>query len=495
MGILLKQSFWSSLIIYIGVLIGFINSLILFPKYLKTEEIGLLRQIISAATLLLPLAAFGISGTSIKFYPEFSKDVKSKNEFFSFQFLLTIIGLFLVLILTFIFNKELINFFSKKSELITDYFDIIFFILFLLTLSTIFESYLKSRMHIILPNFTNGVLNRIFTGFSVLLLSASIINFHQMIYLQVPIYSIGVLILIFYSYKKEKFTIDLNFIKIKNKINSILNFNIYSLISGFGNIIILNIDILMISALLGLSDTGIYTTAFYIAIIIEMPRRAVSQISTPILSKLFKENNLKSIKNYYKIVSINQLIIGSLLFLLVISNLENIFNLIPNKDNFIKGISIVPIICIAKLITMSSSFGSELILMSKHYKFSVTSIIILAIITVISNYFLIPIYGINGAAYAALLSSIIFNLVKIIFIYYKYRFLPFSIKSVYVIIITIITFLIIYFLPSNQNYILDILFKSFFIMIFFVPIIYLFKVSIDLNKLIDKFFNSNNPKS
>ena len=26
-------------------------------------------------------------------------------------------------------------------------------------------------------------------------------------------------------------------------------------------------------------------------------------------------------------------------------------------------------------------------------------------------------------------------------------------------------------------------------------IIYLFKVSIDLNKLIDKFFNSNNPKS
>ena len=133
--------------------------------------------------------------------------------------------------------------------------------------------------------------------------------------------------------------------------------------------------------------------------------------------------------------------------------------------------------------------------MSKHYKFSVTSIIILAIITVISNYFLIPIYGINGAAYAALLSSIIFNLVKIIFIYYKYRFLPFSIKSVYVIIITIITFLIIYFLPSNQNYILDILFKSFFIIIFFVPIIYLFKVSIDLNKLIDKFFNSNNPKS
>tara|TARA_B100001250_G_C19774890_1_gene779063 strand:- start:745 stop:1695 length:951 start_codon:yes stop_codon:yes gene_type:complete len=315
-----------------------------------------------------------------------------------------------------------------------------------------------------------------------------------MIYFQIPIYLIGVILLILYSYNKEKFKFDFNIQKIRDKINNILNFNLYSLISGFGNVIILNIDILMISALLGLSDTGVYTTAFYIAIIIEMPRRAISQISTPILSKLFKEKNLNTIENYYKIVSINQLIIGSLLFLLLISNLENIFNIIPNKNNFINGISIVPIICIAKLITMTSSFGSELILMSKHYKFSVTSIIILAIITIFSNYILIPKYGIDGAAYAALLSSVIFNFTKIIFIYSKYYFLPFSIKSVYVIIITIFIYFIINFLPSYENFIIDILFKSFVIMILFIPIIYFFKISIDLNKLIDKFLNNNNPK-
>ena len=494
MGVLLKQSFWSSLIIYLGVLIGFINSLILFPLYLETEEIGLIRQIISAATLLLPLAAFGISGTSIKFYPEFSNDTKSKNEFFSVQFFLTIIGFSSVLIIIFFFNSFIVNFFSNKSKLIIDYFHIILSILLLLTISTIFESYLKSRMHIILPNFTNGVLNRLLTGLSVLLLSTSIINFNQMIYFQIPIYLIGVILLILYSYNKEKFKFDFNIQKIRDKINNILNFNLYSLISGFGNVIILNIDILMISALLGLSDTGVYTTAFYIAIIIEMPRRAISQISTPILSKLFKEKNLNTIENYYKIVSINQLIIGSLLFLLLISNLESIFNIIPNKNNFINGISIVPIICIAKLITMTSSFGSELILMSKHYKFSVTSIIILAIITIFSNYILIPKYGIDGAAYAALLSSVIFNFTKIIFIYSKYYFLPFSIKSVYVIIITIFLYFIINFLPSYENFIIDILFKSFVIMILFIPIIYFFKISIDLNKLIDKFLNNNNPK-
>ena len=68
MGKILKQSFWSSIIIYVGVLLGFINSIILFPKYLTTEQIGLIRQIISASTLLLPLTTFGVSATYLKFF-------------------------------------------------------------------------------------------------------------------------------------------------------------------------------------------------------------------------------------------------------------------------------------------------------------------------------------------------------------------------------------------------------------------------------------------
>ena len=48
---------------------------------------------------------------------------------------------------------------------------------------------------------------------------------------------------------------------------------------------------------------------------------------------------------------------------------------------------------------------------------------------------------------------------------------------------------------KSENLTIGKLFASLFIIIFFVPIIYLFKVSIDLNKLIDKFLNGNNPKS
>ena len=76
---ILKQSFWSTIIIYIGVVLGFINSIFLFPKFLSPDQIGLIRQIISASTILIPLATFGVSASYIKFYPTFNISKKEKK--------------------------------------------------------------------------------------------------------------------------------------------------------------------------------------------------------------------------------------------------------------------------------------------------------------------------------------------------------------------------------------------------------------------------------
>ena len=98
MGKVLKQSFWTTIIIYFGVLLGFINSLILFPNYLSTEQIGLIRQIISASSILIPLTTFGVSATYLKFYPNFKNDNRLKNEFLSIQFFFIIISFIIITI-------------------------------------------------------------------------------------------------------------------------------------------------------------------------------------------------------------------------------------------------------------------------------------------------------------------------------------------------------------------------------------------------------------
>ena len=490
MGILLRQSFWSTIVIYFGVVLGFINSIILFPSFLDTEQIGLIRQIISASTLLIPITTFGVNSAYVKFYPFFKDSISGKKQFFSFNFFIVIVSYVITSSLIYIFFDEIKFIFTEKSDLFIDYFYVVYYILFILSISALFESYLRARYETVMSNIVNGVSNRFFTAITILLLSQSIINFDELINLQIAIYSLGLLILIYHSNKKDSVSFTFKFPEIRPYYQKILNFSSYAFLGSFSNIIVLNVDVLMVTSLLGLSQTGIYTTAFYIGMIIEIPRRAISQISIPFISENIKNQNFNKIEDYYRDISLHQTLIGVLFYLLVIINLDQIFNLIPNSENFISGKNVVYIIGLCKLIIMFFSFNSEIISLSKHYRFTVVTIIILAIISIALNLFLIPIYGMIGAAFASLISILIFNIIKYVFIKLKMKISPFSLSSLKVILIGISLFTInFYLMPVFSNDFISIVFKSTVITSLYVLIIYLLKISPKLNRIIQSFIS------
>ena len=488
MGKILKQSFWSTIVIYFGVLLGFINSVILFPKFLTTEQIGLIRQIISMSSILIPITTFGVSGAYVKFYSQFKKSQKLKDQFFSFNLLIIIISYSCISIIIFIFFDDLKYLFIKKSNLFLEYFYIVYYILFIMSISTLIESYLRSRYDTIMSNIINGVSNRFFTSISVILLSLSLIEFKSLIKIQILIYAFGLFVLIYYANKIDKIYITSKLNDIKSQFKKILNFSSYSFLASFSNIIVLNIDVLMVTSLLGLSQTGIYTTAFYIGMVIEIPRRAISQISIPFISENVKKNNFKKIEKNYKEISLHQILIGILFFILIISNLDSIYNLIPNSEEFIKGKDVVYIIGFSKLIIMIFSYNSELISFSKYYKFTVVTIIVLAIVSILLNLFLIPKYGMIGAAYASLISLGLFNIIKYIFIKIKMKISPFSIDSFKIIIVGLIVFIIInYFIPSISNPLLDIVIKSLATTSIYLGVLYKLNVSSKFNDQLNKY--------
>ena len=491
MGILLRQSFWSTIVIYFGVVLGFINSIILFPSFLDTEQIGLIRQIISASTLLIPITTFGVNSAYVKFYPFFKDSISGKKEFFSLNFLIVILSYVITSSIIYIFFDNIKFIFSQNSSLFIDYFYVVYYILFILSLSALFESYLRARYDTVMSNIVNGVSNRFLTAITILLLSQSIISFSELINLQIAIYSFGVLILIYHSNKKDSISFTFKFPEIRPYFKKILNFSSYSFLGSFSNIVVLNIDVLMVTSLLGLSQTGIYTTAFYIGMIIEIPRRAISQISIPFISENIKNQNINKVEDYYKEISLHQTLIGVLFYLLVIINLDHIFNLIPNSENFISGKDVVYVIGFCKLIIMFFSFNSEIISLSKYYRFTVVTIIILALISIALNLILIPIYGMIGAAFASLISILIFNIIKHVFIKLKMKISPFSINTLKVILIGITLFTIDnYLMPSISNDFLAILLKSTVTTILYLSLIYLLKISPKLNDMIKSFIKN-----
>ena len=67
MGILLKQSFTNTIILFLGFGIGGINVLFLYTHFLEEDYFGLITFLLSGAKILLPLLVFGMQQTNFKF--------------------------------------------------------------------------------------------------------------------------------------------------------------------------------------------------------------------------------------------------------------------------------------------------------------------------------------------------------------------------------------------------------------------------------------------
>nr|WP_255552024.1 polysaccharide biosynthesis C-terminal domain-containing protein [Roseivirga sp. E12] len=133
---------------------------------------------------------------------------------------------------------------------------------------------------------------------------------------------------------------------------------------------------------------------------------------------------------------------------------------------------------------MAFGTNGEIIVMSKYYRFNVVTVSILAMLTISFNLWLIPEYGIEGAAIASFLSMLLFNVIKYIFVFAKFGIQPFTRSSIVFVIIAAFTLLVNYFLPSISNIYLDIMVRSLAIVIVLMGLTFGLKVSSELNQLL-----------
>ncbi len=498
MGVVIKQSFITTVLTYVGVVIGYVNVLILFPRFLSTEEIGLVRLIPSAAFLLLPVAQLGLAQCIVRYYPAFEKKKNGPGELLAFGLIGITAGYLFTLVLYNIFREPITAYFAKESGLVNEYQWVILAVLLVMSFQALAEGYSRALLKIVAANFAKEVLVRVGTSATVLLYAAKIISFPTMVYTMIAVYGVSLLYLLGYLIYRGKLSIRFSFSTFEgSQLKEMMVYSVYALLGAGGTFIVLNIDQIMISGAIGLSWNGIYTTAFYIAVVIEMPRRALTQITTPLISRAFDKHDMVEIDKLYKKVSINQMIAGSLLYIGIAANLQSIYALIPNNEAFMQGIAVVNIIGLGKLLDMTFSLNGEIIVMSKYFRFNVVSLIVLAVLAIVLNQWLIPLYGIDGAAWASAISLFLYNLVKMIFVWAKLGVQPFTWKNLAMLAIAGLVLMAGTYLPPFSNIFLDIVIRSTMITALFGGAILFFRISPDVNELtmvVLKRFISGNQK-
>jgi O-antigen/teichoic acid export membrane protein len=483
LGIVRKQALANSIFSYIGVALGYLNVIILFPAFFSSDEFGLLSLIITVSITYSYLSAIGLANTIPRFFPFFKTDDKLHNGFMSYIFLIGVAGFLIITVLFIVLRPLIISAYIDKSAAFIDYYYFLIPLSLFTLLFNVFESITRAIYKTGFATFLKETLLRLLTTVGILLFMFKILNFNQFIYFYIIINGICALMLLFQIIFSKEFVFKFRFKDLtKEKFFEIMKYGGFLYISSASMIIGQSgADTLFLGSMVGLSVVGAYTIYMRIATLIYVPMRSLSKISVPIIANCFKENDTKQIADIYKRTSLIQLILGCLIYVGVIINKHNLAFFLK-KPEYIDSFNIFYFIGIAFLIDIAVGLNSEIIVNSPKYRFDPLFNIILLIVSITANYLLIPVFGGVGAALAAIASFFAFNFIKWLFIVINFKMQPLGYKQLIVIGITIITYFISNAIPTINNVFADAFIRSGIAILIYAGLTLGLKVSSDLNE-------------
>jgi O-antigen/teichoic acid export membrane protein len=372
-----------------------------------------------------------------------------------------------------------------------------------MTYLLVFETNSNLLMRIVIPKFIREVGIRIMTLVVYLLYAFDIINLDGMVISLCLTYGIATLLNIIYlfSLKKVSFKIQPAFVS-KWLRKDFIFYTLFLIATSLAGNLIPVLNTFFVSGKLGLAVAGINTIAVYIASIVEIPYRSLAAISRPHISQGMKDNNMLEVNNMTKNVSLHQFMASMFIFFLIWINIDLVYALIPNGNVYDEAKFVVLILSAVKIINTSLNVGATVLSYSKYYYYSLLFTVILTATAIYMNIKLIPIWGMEGAALASLISYIVYYTSLLTFVNWKIKVSPLSMKELYTVIIILSLFAIDWLLQTYMSKhlismfgveligkILDSVVRTSLLSVLGIVIIYKSKISKQVNDIIDKFLS------
>jgi O-antigen/teichoic acid export membrane protein len=157
--------------------------------------------------------------------------------------------------------------------------------------------------------------------------------------------------------------------------------------------------------------------------------------------------------------------------------------LIPDRDySLAKGV--VFIISLGTLINMATGNNDAILYTSSRYRIMIWLLMGLVVVAYINYKIFIPLFGMEGAAFATALSAFLYNLVKYLLIWKYFGMQPFTFDTLKVIGVILITGVVGYYIPSVHNVFADIAIHSSVISVLFGALVYILKIVPEFHYLI-----------
>ena len=408
MGVIAKQSIRGTIVTYLGIAVGVFTTFFVLTRFLTTEEIGLARVMIDAATLFVGMAQLGTSSSIIRFYPYFSeKESEEEHGFFFWALVVPFAGFVLFAVLYWVCHVPLGAWFGDKSPLFVEYYYFVLPLAFFMLYQTICESTCNVLMHIVVPRAVRELVVRIGLLAVYLLYAFRFLSMDGLVIGICANYAVAAVINLcyFFSLKHISLRPDFAFLRANRPlVRRYLTYTGFLILSAVTTVLAPTLSSFFVTAKMGLSSTGIFAIATYMAVMVSVPNRSVSAIAAPQLARAIKEQHREECSFLIRQVTRNMLLIGGFILLAIWINIDLIFHILPNGASFAPAKNVVLMLGVSQLVLATFTICLTALNYSRFYAFSLLLALVLTASALIFNNYLVPRYGMDGAALSNLLS-------------------------------------------------------------------------------------------
>jgi len=180
-------------------------------------------------------------------------------------------------------------------------------------------------------------------------------------------------------------------------------------------------DTIMIGYYRDESQVGVYRLAFKVANLITFTQFAISSIAAPMFSSFFAKNDLEGMKKITRNIGYMNLAISTPIFILMLIFPSFVLDFFG--EEFSAGVAPLIVLAIGQIINAICGPVMYILTMTGKEKKARNIIIVASVINLCLNFYLIPIHGLMGAAYATAISTIVWNVLAVIQIKKEYGFI------------------------------------------------------------------------
>jgi O-antigen/teichoic acid export membrane protein len=488
MGVIIRQGFKATLSNYIGMGLGFLSLVLLFPLFFSPDDLGAVRIFIELGTVLSSFALIGTHYSINRFFPYFRTSDQKHHGFFFWVLIFPLIGFIILLISLYFGGNTIFTFINPNALKHKELLPILIVLVFVILYQTVSEVSCSNHGRTAVPNFMREVVMRGFVILSGLTYYLGFTSFEQTMWLIVLSYAIALSGNLWFLAKITKINLrpDMDFIRNHPKlIKEAFQFSSYLFFAGLASLLYTKMDLFMISAIQkDLTEVAIYSIGFNLASFIEIPKRTILQIATPIFANLMKQENYKEVEALNKKNGSNQLLISGILFFMIWLNIDNLYDIMPTGDLYSKGKWVVFFIGISKLIDAVACGNSPIIANSKFYSLSVISIIVALVSAFTFNYYFITEFGLIGGALSSILVIMAVNTTHLIVLQAKLSLNPFHKDQLKILAVLVLFFALSFTGHWLANPYLDAIIRSTVFGAAIILVFFKLKLSEDFNQLL-----------